>query len=233
MRCVSCTLPQRDLIALLDGEVSPAVAARAAGCPVCQGHLAEMRATRLTLRAATPLRDDPGSRALLRARLNGAAERERTGWPRLRQPHQVRLALPLILLLLVAAGDDLLGRDAPSWLPRCIIGACDLARPASDDRPVAPSTTAMRLEARLNQSRALAWTATTAARRDAGGWTARGVPLPMRQPLLTSGVAISPTCARAQTPAFVRLALQGGLVGCLPADYPGLRRTDARATSWR
>ncbi len=233
MRRNSCPLHEPDLIALLDGQASPAVAARAAGCPVCQGHLAGMRATRLTLCAATPLRDDPRSRALLRARLNGAAERERTVWRPWRQPTLGRLALPLILLLVVAAGDDLLGRDAPPWLPHCIVGACDLARPAGDDRPVAPSTTVMRLQARLNQSRALAWAAMTAARRPGRAVPRRGSSLPSRQPLFTADRWRSSACARLQTPSCLPRAPQGRAMVRLPAGYPGLRSSDPRATTWR
>jgi len=233
MRRDSCTLSESDLIALLDGEASPNIAARAAGCPDCQGRLAMLRATRRTLRGATPLRDDRRRQAMLRARLDRAAERERGGWRPWHQATMGRWALPLVLLLLVAAGGDLLGRDALAWPPRCIVRACDLRRPTGDDRALGPSATAMRLEARLNQSRALAWAATTAARRTPGGRTTRGVSLPVWQQRLPSGAGRSTVGARLHMPSCLPLAPRSGSVGRLPTGDHGYRNPDSRAMTWR
>lgn len=230
MRCPSCTLRERDLIAILDGEASRAVAARAAGCAICQGRLAGLRATRLTLRSGTPLRDNPSGRAVLRARLADAAARERGGRRPWRQPTLGRAALPLVLLLLVVAGGDLLGRDAIFWPPRCIVTSCDLQRPAGDDRPRVRSATAMRIAARLNQTRALAWAATTATRRDPAGRSARFIGAPSLSGFdLRTGRTRSTGCARSQTPGCLSVESWRGTAGRPPAG----RFSETRVVTWR
>lgn len=107
-----CGLPVGESIAVVDGERGgrwdEADAARSRACPHCRRRIAASRRIGEVLREATPLRDDPVGRAVVRARLETARG---NGWSVSRRQFPAVAAAGLLGLAAVLRGREGPGSD--------------------------------------------------------------------------------------------------------------------------